>query len=174
MHLPLWVSLWAFSRVAKIKYNIKLVQFSSVTQSSLMLCDPMDYSMPGLPVQHQCLEFTQTHVHWVDDAIQLSYSVLPFSSHLQSFPASGSFQMSQFFSSGGQSIGVSASASVLPMNIKDLFPLGWTDLISLWSKGLSRVSSNTTFKSINSSALSFLHSPTLTSIHDYWKNNSFY
>ena len=71
-------------------------------------------------------------------------SVIPFSSCLQSFPASGSFQMSQFFTSSGQSIGVSASASVLPMNIHDWFPLGWTGRISLQSKGLSRVFSNTT------------------------------
>ena len=74
----------------------------------------------------------------------ISSSVVPFSSHLQSFPASGSFQMSQFFASGGQSIGVSASASVLPMNIQDWFPLGWTGWIYLQSKGLSRVFSNTT------------------------------
>ena len=74
----------------------------------------------------------------------ISSSVLPFFSHLQSFPASGSFQMSQFFTSGGQSIGVSASASVLPMYIQDWFPLGWTGWISLQSKELSRVFSNTT------------------------------
>ena len=74
----------------------------------------------------------------------ISSSVVPFSSHLQSFPASGSFQMSQFFASGGQSIGVSASASVLPMNIQDWITLGWTGWISLQSKGLSRVFSNTT------------------------------
>ena len=74
----------------------------------------------------------------------ISSSVIPFSSHLQSFPASGSFQMSQLFASGGQSIGVSASASVLPMNIQDWFPLGWTGWISLQSKGLSRVFFNTT------------------------------
>ena len=74
----------------------------------------------------------------------ISSSVIPFLSRLQSFPASGSFQMSQFFTSGDQSIGVSASASVLPMNIQDWFPLGWTGLISLQSKGLSRVFSNTT------------------------------
>ena len=73
----------------------------------------------------------------------ISSSVVPFSSCFQSFPASGSFPMSQFFASGGQSIGVSASASVLPMNIQDLFPLGWTGLISLQSKGLLRVFSNT-------------------------------
>ena len=73
----------------------------------------------------------------------ISSSVIRFSSYLQSFPASGSFLMSQFFPSGGQSIGVSASASVLPMNIQDWFPLGWTYWISLQSKGLSRVFSNT-------------------------------
>ena len=74
----------------------------------------------------------------------ISPSVIPFSSCLQSFPVSGSFQMSQFFPSGGQSIGISASASVLPMNNQDWFPLGWTSWISLLSKGLSRVFSNTT------------------------------
>ena len=74
----------------------------------------------------------------------ISFSVIPFSSHLQSFPASGAFQMSQFFSSGGQSIGVSASTSVLPTNIQDWFLLGWTGWISLLSKGLSRIFSNTT------------------------------
>ena len=74
----------------------------------------------------------------------ISFSVVPFSSHHQSFPASGSFQMSPFFTSGGQSIWVSASTSVLPMNIQDWFPLGWTGWISLQSKGLSRVFSNTT------------------------------
>ena len=120
------------------------VQFSSVAQCCLTLCDPMDSSTPGLPVHHQVLEFTQTHVHWVGDAIQTSHPLIPLSSRLQSFPASGSFQRSQFFISGGQSIGVSASASVLPMNIQDWFILGWTGWISLQSKGLSRVFFNTT------------------------------
>ena len=104
----------------------------------------------------------------------ISSSVVPFSSRLQSFQASGSFPMSQFFTSGGQSIGVSASASVLLMNIQDWFHSGWTGCISLQSKGLSRVFSNTTqFKSISSLVLSFLYSPTLTYIHDYWENHSF-
>ena len=107
------------------------IQFSSVAQSCLTLCDPMDCSKPGLPVHHQLPEFTQTHVHWVDDAIQPSHPAVPFSSSLLSFPASGSFPMSQFFSSGGQSIGVSDSTSVLPVNIQDWFPLGWTGWISL-------------------------------------------
>ena len=98
----------------------------------------------------------------------ISSSVVPFSSRLQFFPASGFFQMSQLFASGGQSIGVSASTSVLSMNIQDWFPLGWTGWTSLQSKRLSRVFS----KSINSLVLSFLYSPTLTSIHDHWKNHS--
>ena len=104
----------------------------------------MNRSMPGLPVHHQLPEFTQTHVHRVGDAIQaISSSVVPFSSCPQSFPASGSFQMSQLFASGGQSTGVSASTSVLPKNTQD-WSLGWIGWISLQSKGLSRVFSNTT------------------------------
>ena len=98
----------------------------------------MDCSTPGFPDHHQLPELTQTYVHRVGDAIQ------PSSSCLQSFQASGSFLMSQLFTSGGQSIVSSASASVLPMNIQDWFPLGWTGWISLQSKGLSRVFSNTT------------------------------
>ena len=93
-------------------------------------------------------------------------SVIPFFSCLQSFPASGSFQMSQFFAAGGQSIGVSASALVLPMNIQDCSPLGWIGWISLQSKGLSRVFSNTTVQK-HQFFFSFLYSPTLTSIHTY-------
>ena len=100
------------------------VHFSSVVQSCPTLCNPMNCSTPGFPVHHQLPEFTQTYVHRVSDAI--SSSVIPFSSCLQSFPASRSFPMSQFFASGGQSIGVSASTSVLPMNTQDWSPLGWT------------------------------------------------
>ena len=108
---------------------------------------------------------------WCHPAI--SSSVVPFSSCPQSFPASGSFLMCQFFISGGQSIGVSALASVLPMNIQDCFSLGWTCWISLLSKNSQESSPTPQFKSINSSVLSFLYSPTLTSIHDHWKNHSF-
>ena len=103
----------------------------------------------------------------------ISSSVVCFSSCPQSFPASGAFQMSQLFASGGHSTGVSASTSVLPVNTQDWSPLGWTGWISLQSKGLSRVFSKPQFKSINSLALSFLYSPTLTSIHDCWRNHSF-
>jgi len=104
----------------------------------------------------------------------ISSSVVPFSSCLQSFPASESFQMSQLFTSGGQSIGVSASASVLLMNIQDWFPLGSNFRLDLLAvQGTQESSPRPQFKSINSLVLSFLHSPILTSIHDYWKNHSF-
>ena len=116
------------------------IQFNSVAQSCPTLCDSVNRSMPGLPVHHQLLEFIQIHVHWVGDAHPtISSSVIPFSYRLQSFPASGSFPNSQFFASGDQSIGISASALVLPMNIQDWFAWGWTGWISLQSKGLSRV-----------------------------------
>ena len=104
-----------------------------VTRSCLTLCDPTDCSTPGFPVLHHLPELAQTHVHWVSDAIQPSQPVVPFSSCLQSFPASGSFPMSRLFTSGGQSIGASASASVLAMNIQGWFPLGCTGLIFLLS-----------------------------------------
>ena len=122
------------------------ISFSSVAHSCPTLCDSMNCSTPGLLVHHQLPEFTYTHVHWVSDAIQPSHAAIPFSSHLQSFPASGSFQMSQFFASGSQSIGVSASTSVLLMNTQDWSLLGWTGWISLQSKGFSRVLSNTTIQ----------------------------
>ena len=103
--------------------------------------------------------------------LTISSSVIPFSSYLQSFPALGSFPVSQFFASGGQSIGVSASSSVLPMNIQDWFPLGWAGWISLQSKGLSRVFSNTTVQKLISSVLSFMSN---SHMHTWpWKNHSF-
>ena len=119
------------------------VQFNSVAQSCPTLCDPMNHSTPGLPVHHQFPESTQTHVHWVGNAIQPSHPLSSPSPPAQSFPASRSFQMSQLFTSGGQSIGVSASVSVLPMNTQDRSSLVWIGWISLQSKGLSRVFSNT-------------------------------
>ena len=113
--------------------------------SRVRLCDPMDCSTPGLPVHHQLPELTQAHVHQVGDAIQPSH---PLSS--PSPPATNPSQhqgLFQWVTSSHQiakSIGVSASASVLPMNTQDWYPLGWTGWISLQSKGLSRVFSNTT------------------------------
>jgi len=123
-----------------------IYQVSSVSQSCLTLCDPMNHSTSALPVLHQLLESTQTHVHWVGDPIQPSPSVILLSSRPQSFPASGSFQMSELFASGGQKIILSASTSVLPMNTQDWFPLGWTGWISLKSEGLLRVFPSTEFQ----------------------------
>ena len=124
-------------------YRTFIKEFSSVVQLCLTLCDPMDCSTPGFPVHHQLPKLAQTLVQlsrWCH--LTISSSVVPFSSCLQSFPASGSFLMSQFFTSDCQS--TRASASVLPMNTQDWSPLGWTGWISLQSKGLSRVLSNTT------------------------------
>ena len=121
-------------------------QSSLVAQLCPTLCDPMGCSMPGFPVHYQLLELAKTHVHWVSDAIQPSHSLS--SPSPPAFTLSQhqwvSFPMSLFFASGGQSIGTSASASVLPMNIQNWFPLGLTGLISKQSKRLSRVFSNTT------------------------------
>ena len=114
--------------------------------------NPLNYSSPGFPVLHYLVEFAQTHVHWVGDNHLILYR--PFSSCLQSFPASGSFPINRLFVSGGQSIG--ASASVLLMNIQGLFPLGLTGWISLRSKGLSGVFSAPQIESINSSTLNLL------------------
>ena len=139
-NLPSMWEIW----VQSLGFEDPLVQFSSVTQSCPTLCDPMNHSMPGLPVHHKLPEFTQTHVHWVDDAIQPSH---PLSS--PSPPAPNPSQHQGLFKwvnseSDGQSIGISASASLLPMNTQDWSPLGWTGWISLQSKGLSRVFLNTT------------------------------
>ena len=145
-NLELHLKLTSIIEFSHFNY-IQSGQFSSVAQSCLSLCDPMNCSMPGLPVHHQLPEFTQTHVHdvklmsimrqWCHPAI--SSSVVPFSFCPQSLPALGSFPMSQLFTWGGQSIGLSASASILPMNTQDWSPLGWTGWISLQAKGLSRV-----------------------------------
>ena len=156
-------------------FNQTFYQFSSVTQLCPTLCDPMDCSTPGLPIRHQLPEPAQTHVHQVSDAIQptISSSVSPCSSCLQSCPASGAFPVSQFFPSNGQIIGASASASVLPINTQDWFPLELT----VWSLCSPRDSQDSSpipqFKRISSSMSNFPFGPTLTSIHDYWKNHSF-
>ena len=155
-------------------FTIFLVQFSrSVMSDSLRPHEPQ-HATPPCPTPTPGAYPNSCPLSWWCHPT-ISSSVIPFSSCLQSFPASGSFQMSQLFASGCQSIGVSASASILPMNIQHWFPLGWTGWISLLSKGLSRVFSSTTVQSINSLALSFFfYCPALTlaSIHDYWKNHS--
>ena len=193
----------------------------------------MDCSTPSFPVLHNLLEFAQTHVYWVNDAIQsthlllypsppalqfcsvqslshvwlfatpwtaahqtscpspapgacsnscplnqcfhptISPSAVPLSTCLLSFPAPGSFLRSQFFASGGQSIGPSASASTLPINIQDWFPLVLTGWIFLKSKGLSKVFFKTTVQKHQFFGTQLFYGPSLTSIHDFWKNHSF-
>ena len=113
------------------------IQFISVAQSCPTLCDPMNRSTPGLPVHHHLLEFTQTHIHRVSDVIQPSHPLSSPSSPAQSLPASESFSMSQLFTWGGQSTGVSALASFPPKKSQGCSPSEWTGWISLQSKGLS-------------------------------------
>ena len=146
-----------------------LVQFSSVTQ----LCPALDCSMPGLPVHHQLPEFTQTMS--VKSVMPSSHLILccPLLLMPSIFPSIRIFSNESVLYIRGLSIGVSASAAVLPMNIQDRFPLGWTGWISLQSKGLSRVFCNTTVQKHQFFGLSFLYSPTLTSIHDYWRVTSY-
>ena len=130
-HLHIWSTCPVLTKSLHALIIHTSVQLSSVAQSCLNLCDPMGCSTPGFPVHHQLLELSQTHVHQVGGAIPtISFSAIPFSC-LQSFPASGSSPVSQFFLSGGQNIG--ASASVLPLNIQDWFPLAidWFDLLAV-------------------------------------------
>ena len=130
--------------VYKLLWLFVLACCCSVAQLCPTLCDPMDCSTPHFPVIHHLPELAQTHVYRVSDDIQPSRPAIPFSSCLQSLPASWSFLINQLLASGGQTIGASASASVLLMNIQDWFPLGLTGFISLQSKGLSRAFSDTT------------------------------
>ena len=158
--------------VKHISQGLVSNQFSSVTQLCPILVPyewqharpPCPSPTPGVHPNPRPLS------QWCHPAI--SSSVVLFSSCPQSFPASGSFPMSQPFASNGQSIGVSASTSVLPMNIHDWSPLGWTGGSPCSPRDSQKSSPTIQFKSINSSALSLLHSPTLTSIHDHRKNHS--
>ena len=153
------------------EFSVQSVQFSRSVMVNSLWPHGLQYArLPSpSPMSGACSNSCPSSL-WCHPTI--SFSIIPFYSCLQSFPVLGSFPMSQLFTSGGQSIGVSASALVLPMNIQDWSPLGWTGWISLQSKGLSIVFSNTIVQSINSSALSLLYGPTLTSTHDYWKNHS--
>ena len=139
--------------------SLHLVQVSCSAMSDSLRPHGMQHArLPCLsPTPGDCLN--SCPLSWWCQTI--SSSVTPFSSHLQSFLASGSFWMSQLFTSGGQSIGVSSLASALPMNIQDWFPLTWTGWISLQFKDLSRVFSNTTVQSIDSLVLSLLYGPAL-------------
>ena len=164
------------SKSHKIIYTVIGHQLSSVQFSCSVVSDslPPHELQRARPPYPSPTPWVHSNSHpssrWCHPNI--SSSVVPFSSCPQSLPASESFPISQLFAWGGQSTGVSALASFLPKNIQDWSPLEWTGWISLQSKGLSRVFSNTTVQIINSLAFSFLHRPTLTSIHDYWKNHS--
>ena len=150
-------------------YPIISVKFSCSVLSDSFQFHGLQHAIPcPLPTPRTCSNSCPLS-HWCHPAI--SFSVISFSSWLQSFPASESFPINQFFASGGQSIGYSASKSVLP--VMDRFPLGLVDLITLQSRKSQESSPTLQFKSILSLALSFLYGPTLTSIHDYWKNHSF-
>ena len=162
IHMGIFSFLLGFSSV---QFSRSIVSDSLRPRESQYTRPPCPSPTPGVYTNSCPLS------QWCHAAI--SSSVVPFSSCPQSLPASGSFPMTQLFALGGQSIGVSASASVLPMNTQDWSPWGWTGWISLQPKGLSRVFSNTTVQKHQFLGTSFLHSPTLTSIHDHWKNHSF-
>ena len=164
---------WLLGPIATASCEILLRQISGACPRLQFSCSVVSNSLPPHGLQHTWFPCLSPASEACSNSCPLSQwshqtvssSVVPFSC-LQSFPASGYFPSSQFFASGGQSIGVSASASVLPMHIQDWFPLGWTDWISLHSKDSQEPSPTPQLKTINSSALSFLYSPTLTSIHD--------
>ena len=154
------------------KAYIQSVQFSHSVMFNSLRPHESQHARPPCPSPTPGVHSDSCPLSWWCHPT-ISFSVIPFSSYLQSFPASGSFPMNQFFASGGQSIGASASASVLPMNIQDWFTLELTGLITCSPRDSPEPSPIPQFKSINSLALSFLYGPTLTSIHDYWKNHSF-
>ena len=142
--------------------------------SHVWLCNPMDCSMPGFPVYQQLLEFAQTHVHWVGSLMPSNHLLLcrPLLLLHSVFPSIQVFS-NEFFISGGQSTGASVSASVLPMNIRGWFLLGWTGWSPCNPRDSQESSPTPQFNCINPSALSLLYGPTLTSLCDYWKNHSF-
>ena len=167
----MFVSLDNRKKINMNTFQFSLVQFIHSVMSDSLRSHELQHARPPCPSPTPRVHSNLYPLsRWCHPAI--SSSVVPFSSCPQSLPASGSFPMSQLFAWGGQRIGVSTLASVLPMNTQDWSPLGWTCWISLQSKGFSESSPTPQFKSINSLVLSFLHSPSLTSIHDHWKNHS--
>ena len=157
----LLIQIWIFSSV---QFSHSVVSDSLRPHESQHARPPCPSPTPGVHSNSRPLS------RWCHPAI--SFPVVPFSSCPQSLPASESFPMSQLFAWGGQSTRVSASASVLPKNTQDRSPLEWTGWISLQSKGLSRVFSNTTVQKHQFFGAQLFHSPTFTSIHDHWKNHS--
>ena len=167
---------WSFSflsvRCRGYQYSLNFC-CCSVTKSCLTVCNP--WTAAHQASLSSTISQTLLKFMLIESGMRPNHLILccPFSFFLQSFPLSGSFPMCRLFASGGQSIGASASASVLPMYIQDWFPLGWTGCISLQSKGLSKVFSNTSLKNISSLVPRLLYGPTLTSVCDHWKNHSF-
>ena len=149
-----------------------MYQLSSVAQSCPTLCTPMDCSMPGFPVLHHLPKIAQTHVHWVSDAIQPSHPILS--------PSNPAFNLSQhrgLFQWVGSShqVAKALELQLQHQSFQWIFRIGllWIDWFGLLAvQGTQQSSPTPQFKSINSSALGFLYSPTLTSIHDYWKNHN--
>ena len=162
--------LWIY-HCTNEKVKVSSVQFSLSVMSDSSRPHESQHARPSCP-SPTCGVYSNSCplTRWCHPAI--SSSVIPFSSCPQSLPASGSFPMSQLFTWGGQSIAVSASTSVLPMNTQDWSPLGWTGWIFLQSTDSQESSPTPQFKSINFLLLSFLHNPTLISIHDHWKNHT--
>ena len=167
-NLKCLISLWfGLLHLPNVDVNL-FSQFShSAMSDSLWPHGPQDGRLPcPSPTPRSCSNWCPSS-QWCHPTI--SFSVVPFSSCLQSFPGSGSFPTNQCFSSGCQSIGASVSTSVLPMNIQGRYPLGLTGLVSCCPRDPQESSPALQFKSISSWVLSFLYGPTLTSIHDYWK-----
>ena len=152
--------------------SILSVQFSHSVVSDSLRPHESQHTRPPYPSPTPGVHPNSCPFSWWYHLI-IPFSVIPFSSCPQSLPASGSFPKSQLFTWGGQRTGVSASTSVLPMNTQDWSPLGWIGWISLQSRGLSKVFSNTTAQKHKFSSTQLFCSPNLTSIHDYWKNHSF-
>ena len=140
--------------------------------SCVWLCDPVGCSMPGFLVLHCLWEFVQIHVHWVGDVFYHLIFCRPLLLLPSIFPNIRVFSNESALCIRWPKHWSFSLASVLPVNIQDWFPLGWTGWTSLQAKRFSRVFPNTTFKSTSSSVFSFLYGPTLTSIHDHWKNHS--
>ena len=161
----------AQANLVKILLNFLSVQFSCSVVSDSLWPHESQHTRPPCPSPTSGVHSNSCPSSWWYHPA-ISSSLVPFSSCLQSLPASGSFPMSQLFTCGGQSIGGSASASVLPKNTQDWPPLEWTGWIPCSPRDSQESSPTTQSKSINSSALSFLHSPTLTSVHDHRKNHS--
>ena len=154
----------SYLKFSSVQFSRSVVSDSLRPHESQHARPPSPSPTPGVHSESRPLS------QWCHPAI--SSSVVPFSSCPQSLPASESSPMCQLFAGGGQSTGVWALASFFPKKSQGWSPSEWTGWISLQSKGLSRVFSNTTVQKHHSSVLSFLHSPTLTSIHDHWKNHS--